>query len=479
MSQDGATTVAYTPGGLRTEVKQSPIGADAGLIDRLVLAARRHEAAADVFLGLLMLSMSLYGTRVVQLQYSETMREIARIRPGAEEAAKLGGPIGESGRQTLKIIETVPTNFNPWLGYLLAVVCCVPLMVRRRFPGAAHLIVLPGFMLSVWFVPINIQITSTLVWLTTYFFAAHCRWTPRARWATLALSVIVEVLLVSSVIQNHDTDPSRISARDKIASVILNGLFICSGIALGLLVRRFQGSLATLQSQTDQLRAQQMELERTATLNERVRIAREVHDVVAHHVSVIGMHAGAARMTLANSPSAVSNSLETIEQSSRHAVTDMQRLLTFLRADNTSGAPEITDPQPTLSELSKLFDDHRLAGFELNEEIRVDLLRTSPAVELAVYRIIQESLTNVRKHGRRSDSTIVDVSSDPTQLHIRVHNGLEGNNDPTHMSTYQEFRTGHGLRGMMERVALHGGTFGAGPTTDGGFLVRAVLPIVG
>jgi signal transduction histidine kinase len=433
-----------------------------------------------------LLMFSLYATRVLQLQYGETFRDAEQIRPSAEAAARMPGAAGEGGRKLLEILAGFPTRFRSDLGYILTVLSCLPLVFRRRFPEAVHLTVLSFFVATMWFTPTNGEILSILLWVSMYSFAAHSGWLGRKRFGAILVSALSTLLLLSGIVQNRAADPSNTSVRDKAASLVVNGLFVGSAVALGLLVRRLKLSLDTQVAQTETLRLHQLELERIATLNERVRIAREVHDVVAHHVSVMGLHAGAARMTLGSQPSMVGESLATIERASRDAVSDLHRLLSFLRSDrfdadptDTNDRPDIPTPQPTLDTLPTLFEKHREAGFDVVARISADLRSVSPAIELAVFRIVQEALTNSRKHGHSTDETIVDIWSDSDRMRIKVENIPA----PTNLRPTGPFKAltsvgkNHGIRGMRERALLHGGEFSAGPSSDGGFIVRAVFPL--
>lgn len=478
-----------------TQNSGRPPGTGGARLTKLVEVFRRNESYADVALGVALLGLALFGTRVQQLQYDETLRELSEIRPTAELAASMTGEPGQGGAKLLAVLAEFPKPIRAELAYFLAVVGSLPLAFRRRLPVIVHLAVFVAFVLSMWFVPLNADVTATLFWISTYFFAAHAQLKPVLRNLVISVGSLIALLLVSTIVKNSDLDPSTVSFRDKFAAVVLNGVFFGSAIALGMLIRRYKNSLQTLQVQTETLKRQHLELERTATMNERVRIAREVHDVVAHHVSVMGMHAGAARLTLGSESSAVGTSLATIERASRDAVTDLHRLLSFLRSedgaslDQTGNLPvdqasdlDISRPQPTLAALPSLMDNHRAAGFGVVPRISAELPAANPTIELAAYRIVQEALTNIRKHGAKSDESAIDVWSDADCLRLRIENTPTKPRPHTTAHSFaqsQAHQAGHGLRGMRERAALHGGEFDASTKDDGGFIVRAVLPLRG
>jgi signal transduction histidine kinase len=452
---------------------------------RLIETIRRNETLVDYICGFLLLVLAIFGTRVTQLQYQEAVREFVEIRPGAQAAAEMSGAAGEGGRKILSYLDEVPPPMRSELAYGLAFIVSAPIAFRRRAPEVTHVLVFSAFLLTLWFVPMIGQVAAILAWMSTYFFAAHARWSRHTRTAFICVTVGLGLAIISGFIRNAAIDPAALSNRDRFAALAFHSVFFGSAIAIGSLIRRFQVSLETLRVQTEKLQAQHLELERTATLNERVRIAREVHDVVAHHVSVMGMHAGAARMTLGPETSKVAKSLETIERASREAVTDLHRLLSFLRSEKpnngespleAANASDISSPQPNLSSLPSLIDLHRSAGFNVNSRVSADLTKASPAIELAVFRIVQEALTNIRKHSERSDEAIIDIWSDSDWLRIQVENIPAVSRYPVSLP---EEASGHGIRGMRERATLHNGEFSAQVTATGGFVVRAVLPLRG
>jgi signal transduction histidine kinase len=207
-----------------------------------------------------------------------------------------------------------------------------------------------------------------------------------------------------------------------------------------------------------------------AARGERARISRELHDVVAHHVSVIAVQAETARLATPGMPAAGAQQLSAIGDTARAALTEMRRLLGVLRED--SGA-EIADrqPQPGLAQLNGLLDEAReVSGIGARLIVSGWLTALDPGVELAAYRIVQEALTNARRH---APGAAVDVelhfSNDALRLRIR-------DNGPGPAAGPSQPTLGHGLLGMRERAAAVGGEFRAGAAPGGGFLVQATLP---
>jgi signal transduction histidine kinase len=205
-------------------------------------------------------------------------------------------------------------------------------------------------------------------------------------------------------------------------------------------------------------------LEHTAR-GERARISRELHDVVAHHISMIAVQAEAARLTTQGMPPAGAQRLLAIGDTARAALTDMRRLLGVLRTDALADRPE-RRPQPGLDQLNELLDEVRDAsatGARLIVSGR--MMTLGPGVELAAYRIVQEALTNARRHAPGA-AVDVELRYEPAGLHLRIRDNGPGPGGAA----------GHGLLGMRERAAAVGGTLQTGAAPGGGFLVEAVLP---
>ena len=205
---------------------------------------------------------------------------------------------------------------------------------------------------------------------------------------------------------------------------------------------------------------------REAVVEERARIARELHDVIAHHVSMIVVQAGAERRVLGDDANESTREvLETVEQSGRSALTEMRRLLGMLRGD----ANEPLAPQPGLGDVPMLVDQLRDAGLPVELSIDGERRELPVGIELSAYRIVQEALTNALKHAGDARAT-VNVRYGPDSLELEVVDDGPG-------AAARTAGGGHGLVGMRERVALYGGRFDAARNPAGGFAVRVVLPI--
>jgi signal transduction histidine kinase len=207
---------------------------------------------------------------------------------------------------------------------------------------------------------------------------------------------------------------------------------------------------------------------RRAVLEERTRIARELHDVVAHHMSLIAVRAETAPYRLTDLPESARAEFGSLSEVAREALAEMRQLLGVLRHDQ----PAALAPQPELADLPALVATARQAGLSVELSVPAALDHVPSGVGVCAYRIVQESLSNASQHAPGAAVT-VSVDHDSGAVLLRVANGPGGSAGPSG----KERGVGHGLTGMRERVALLGGSLSAGPSPDGGFVVSAVLPL--
>ncbi len=234
-----------------------------------------------------------------------------------------------------------------------------------------------------------------------------------------------------------------------------------------------------LERARQQLEAERDEMARQAVAVERARLARELHDVVAHHVSVMVIQAGAAQASLPPDAKAASQSLEAIRETGREALAEMRRMLGLLRSQEAAAGGAGTEgglaPQPGLADLAALCDRTREAGVSVTTEIEGEARRLPAGVDLSIYRVVQEALTNAIRHaGPATAAVTVDYGADE----LRVEVTDDGRGKPAVGSVERSRQTvGHGLVGMRERVILFGGRLEAGPLPGGGFRVLALFPL--
>ena len=248
-------------------------------------------------------------------------------------------------------------------------------------------------------------------------------------------------------------------------SSVLLLMVVVAAAALGD-SRRQRGEALAERDETRQ--AMSDTLQDQAAMEERARIARDLHDVVAHHVSAIAVEAESARVTTEGLSDEGRAHFESIGQTARDALTEMRRLLGVLREDASADA--VRDPQPSLTHVNDLVETARAAGSPVTLTLEGAVVPLPTGVDLCAYRILQEALTNVRRHAPGA-AVEVELEYQPEVLRLRVRDHGPG--------AALEDPDGHGLLGMRERAIMVGGTLTAGPAEGEGFVVEAVLPIAG
>lgn len=254
--------------------------------------------------------------------------------------------------------------------------------------------------------------------------------------------------------------------------VLFNTMAAVVAYLTGRVVFTRRRYIAALVERATAAEQNQQALAAQAVSEERRRIARELHDVVAHHVSVMGVLATGSRRMLQKDPRTADEALATIEETSRTVLREMRRLLDVLRTDPEP--PDSFAPQPSLAGLAALVDQVREAGLEVGLTNRISgyLPDLDPGVALTLYRIVQEALTNVLKHAGPGATAHVRLDIENGCLALEVYDTGQGPPAAAHGGA-----VGHGLLGMKERVALFGGTLRTGPRPGGGFRVYARIPL--
>ena len=242
-----------------------------------------------------------------------------------------------------------------------------------------------------------------------------------------------------------------------------SGLIAASWV-LGYAIRTRRAYIAELKARAARLEAEEGERAARAVVDERLRIARELHDVIGHSISLITVQAEAAARSVRTNPDAVPGFLTRISAASRQALAEMRHVLAVLRPD----AEAELSPQPGLADLGELVE--RLNAGGLETRLEVEPMDLSPGVALTVYRIVQESLTNVLKHAGPGASAAVTVVRSESSVRVSVHDDGAGPSGPA-------ASTAHGIVGMCERAAVYGGTLRTGARAGGGFEVEALIPM--
>ncbi|MFD5433530.1 histidine kinase [Kitasatospora sp. NPDC127067] len=337
-------------------------------------------------------------------------------------------------------------------GLLLVALSALPLLVRRRHPVPALAVVLAVEATIDLSTPASTHFGAVLM-VSLYSVA-------RARPAPVTAAAAAATTVLTTLSQSH----LRVPSWQALASTSCSTLLV---VGAGLAVARWQREVA----------AHRKLLADRAVADERRRIARELHDIVAHHITTMQLMAGGARANLAH-PEVVRDALVTLESSGRLALREMRQLLNVLRAgDEPDTAPP--SPQPGAEDLGRLVNESQVAGLPTDFGVRGPHRPLPPAVGLTVFRIVQEGLTNARKHAGPARATVT-LTYGPDRVTVEVRD--DGDTAGTGGAAPQEAvpaggRSGYGLIGMRERVALHGGTLRTGPRPEGGFAVLADLPL--
>jgi signal transduction histidine kinase len=333
----------------------------------------------------------------------------------------------------------------------------VPVAFRRRAPIAAFSLATIGGALQV---TTGRPLASDLALLVLLYTVAAYR--PR-RASIMALLVCFCGSAVA-VLEWGPVGGVNLAWRLTFAAFLFGGLELTVWI-LGDSMRYRRGYYAALEDRAARLEAERHAQAKVAAAAERARIARELHDVVAHHVSVMVVQADGAGYALQTDPDRAAAALQAIAGTGRQALAEMRRLLGVLRSADDQAA---LAPVPGLGELRELLDQARAAGLEVAYTLSGVPRDLPEGAELAAYRVVQESLTNTRKHGGLAATAAVALRYEPDGLVVEVtDDGLGGGASDS---------GGHGLAGMRERIAMYGGTVTAGPLPGGGFGVTARLP---
>jgi signal transduction histidine kinase len=336
-------------------------------------------------------------------------------------------------------------------GMLLAT---LPLLLRRRFPFAAPACVFAALAAMTFAHPeATAGAPTALLALLLAFWSVGAHGEPRQAVAGLVTGFAAMVVVT-------ERDPGVGYAETSGLVLVAAGAWL----AAFALQRRTRRSVE-LEERAVGLEREREERERVAVAEERRRIARDLHDVVAHSVSVMTVQAGAARLLLAEEPERARSPLLSVEETGRQALADMRRLLGILREEEVGAA---LAPQPGLARLDALLEQARQAGLPVEITIEGERRALSAGIDLTAYRIVQEALTNARKHARPAHAHV-------TIRYTRDALDLEISNDGQPARNGQG--PGHGLVGMRERVALYGGQLDATPRPEGGYTVRAHLPV--
>ncbi|WP_109507915.1 sensor histidine kinase [Nocardioides speluncae] len=356
----------------------------------------------------------------------------------------------------------------PWEDTLLSIGLLAPLFWRRQHPFAVVLAVSAVSLTQV--LTINTALYAQIGLPITMYSVARFG-------TTLQGLVSVGIGFIGAVLASIDW--LRHYAGNQLTFGAFTSYFISMSVvviaswALGTLGRTRRAYVDALVERGERLEREAAQQAELAASDERARIAREMHDVVAHGLSVIVVQADGARYAAAKDPGAAVDALATISATGRDALAEMRKMLGLLRSDQGNGGTG-TRPQPGLADLPFLVDEARAAGMDVDATLPPVNVAVPDGVALTAYRVVQEALTNVRKHaGLQAQVTVaVDVVTGPRGPEVRVDVADDGRG-----AAATDDGNGLGLAGMHERVVVHGGTLDVGPRPGGGYGVSARIPL--
>ncbi len=350
------------------------------------------------------------------------------------------------------------------VGLLIVVLGALSLVWRRQRPLQVLALLA---MLMVPFYLRDYGSFLSIVGLTGLYSAAAHAVDRRGAW--IAIAAFTALLFVTASFTLLDRADGFLYAS---AASMLTSILVV--VFVGVVARNHEQIFMQAEARADEADADRTAAAERARTEERLRIARELHDVVAHGMSVISVQAAAAQEIAATNPDRALELMRTVETTGRESLNEMRRLLGVLRNGQASGECQQASrgPQPSLADIESTVAHCREAGLETGFTVSGAAFPISPGLELTVYRIVQEALTNVLKHGGSAATASVELSYRDTTLLVTVSDTGRGA-----VANLNGNSSGNGLVGMRERVDLYDGSLTAGPKPGGGYTVTAIIPV--
>jgi signal transduction histidine kinase len=397
-----------------------------------------------------MIGSSVAGPSVLPARWGFRMRAFTGRHPASVDGAFALALLLIGVPQLLK----EPPQ-HPFLGWALQVALLVPLIWRRRVPFTAFAVV-AALAFVQWLGGVLLSTGDLAVLIALYSVAAH---------STLRRLLVAAAVVEVGVALATDQWVPRVHLLK--AFVLLSGMTTAAAV-IGLNMRIRRAYLASLEDRAARLEKERDQQAQIVAAEERARIARDVHDIVTHSLSVMVALTDGAAYTLPTAPERAADAVSKASEIGRQAIAEMQRVLEVLRQDAPSSA-RLRSPQPGLDELDALLTEVRAAGLPVEFVVTGRPPAMASGAELTIYRLVQESLTNVRKHASPGSTARVRLGYSTGQVEVEITD----DGRPTADVPSGDRRTGHGIAGMRERVAVYGGRFQAGPLPGGGWRVHA------
>ena len=345
----------------------------------------------------------------------------------------------------------------PFVEIVSGVVALAVLPLRRRYPLPVAVATAALSGLSA------LAVGAALIAMVS--LSTHRRWRP------VAVTAVVSIVggLTYEVLR-----PSGDGLWFSLLNVVIGALLVALTISIGYYIGARRDLVTSLRDRADTAEREQNSRVAEARANERAQIAREMHDVLAHRISLVAMHSGALAYRTDLSPDETTRTASIIRDNAHLALTELREVLGVLRdPDQSSDGTVVEPPQPTLAAVQALVEDERASGRDVQASIQVEDLEKAPAaLSRNAFRIIQECLTNARKHAPGVPVTLAVTGGPGAGLDIRVHNAVPVLTPTDHVMP----RSGMGLAGVTERAVLSGGELTFGTDRRGEFVVRARLP---
>ncbi|MFF7648475.1 sensor histidine kinase [Streptomyces sp. NPDC007983] len=366
----------------------------------------------------------------------------------------------------LWLVQATPGYEPPLAAVPITLALCAAVALRRRAPAMMlGLVIACGIAQLALDVRINIVDFAMLV----IVYTAACTAGRRTSRLALAAAICAPSLATLRWPSAHES-----SGEAAVSTVFVTIPFVLAWV-LGDSIRTRRAYYAQLEERASRLEREREAQSKVAVAAERARIARELHDVVAHNVSVMVVQADGAAYVMDASPDQARQALETISGTGRQALAEMRRLLGVLRTGEPGEASDYV-PQPDVEQIDELVEQARGSGLPVDFKVVGSPRQLPSGVELTAYRIVQEALTNTRKHGGPDVGASVRITYFDDGLGLLVEDDGRG----AQRELYEDGGadgSGHGLIGMRERVGMVGGTLDAGPRPGGGFRISALLPL--
>jgi signal transduction histidine kinase len=368
--------------------------------------------------------------------------------------------LSDLGLAVVVLVEALPGAFGGWRDVALTTAMIVPLVWRRRWPTLVFgLVAVVAF--AQWLIG-GQPLGGDLALLVAFYTVAANESLRR----TVLCAGVLELGIVLAALRWSNGHAVLYMI------VLLSGMAVAAGV-LGLNVRTRRAYLDSLRDRAERLERDRDQQSVIATAAERARIAREMHDVVAHHLAVMTALADGARFALAAHPDQAATAMDAVSATGRAALSDMHALLGVL-GDRTGEESADTSPQPDLDALAGLAAQVSDAGLPVSFTIAgADGFPVAQGLQLVAYRVVQEALTNALKHGGSGAHALVDVRLSARTLRVEV---LDLGGALSIRPYGEQPAQGRGLLGMRERVAAYDGTLQIGPRPQGGWRVLALLP---